>query len=740
MEFLDLPLFLAVTFGHLALTPYWLQRFWGAAFSGREEALFYAVVFGFGSLQAVLHVLACTIGISLAAGVVALGLLHAVALALLYARRPSGVGVAVPPPTQRPRPQPAAAVGRELLDQSVAVAGTSAVLACILSWLFRASQSLQILGIDSTHYHAPYAINYAHGVNLFGFAATPHLYPMGASVLGAWCFDALASPLLLDLTNLLPFLLLFVALAYLFTLLTDAPGLEWACPVFLLLFTGRLFRVSLFISADLFYCATCVALFTLLCRFWVRDRIAPYDWLALGLLTGMLVSSKPQGVLSAAVLIGIGGVALVVRRLLRRAPLTAGLQPTIGIGISLCVLLVAAGGVWLLRNWVRFGSPLAPAGLSLFGVTIFPGLPARSADAPMSVLSEMRSTPGYDLWARFRFYTRDWIGAWPSYFALGFLVLVAEATYQLATRRRLRAGTVHRLFALLLLAVAFAVHAYLLAGVAFSGLEWLRGQTLRFILPFFALYALIMVALLFADSLPWTRSRHLKWLAAAGLAVLLADYNRLTSMPLQWNRSYGVEDMIDYRLLPVALVVVLPWFVEVAPWRRYLAYASAVMVGACVAIWVQQSLLRAQPLGSQAAAQFERQLSRFQSDGNAPTPYRGVLYRALVYQRQHHLRCTRSRFFTVSRFDFPIDLQDPGFTNVVFDVQNDVTRVTPLLRSDGPGREPCDFIVAVHTTTVDKDTTYPAVSDADIVRLLLPRGTLQPIGDSGRYRVYHVRR
>jgi len=64
-------------------------------------------------------------------------------------------------------------------------------------------------------------VNYAHGVNLFGYLATPHLYPVGASILGAWCFQGAGGPLLLDLVNLLPFLLLGASLLYLFRLLTD---------------------------------------------------------------------------------------------------------------------------------------------------------------------------------------------------------------------------------------------------------------------------------------------------------------------------------------------------------------------------------------------------------------------------------------------------------------------------------------------------------------------------------------
>jgi hypothetical protein len=47
--------------------------------------------------------------------------------------------------------------------------------------------------------------------------------------------------------------------------------------------------------------------------------------------------------------------------------------------------------------------------------------------------------------------------------------------------------------------------------------------------------------------------------------------------------------------------------------------------------------------------------------------------------------------------------------------------------------------VAVHTDAVDRNISYPAVREADIRRLLQLNGTLEAVGDSGRYRVYYVR-
>lgn len=732
MDVVAVALFFGATFSHFALTRFWLGRWCGARLTNAEERFFYTMVFGFGALQSLLHLLACTAGISVASGVIGIGLIHGAAL--LYDRRIAARRA--PQVSAELTTTSVATLVQGLADSAVAMAGGAAIVACVLTWLYRASQSLQIVGIDSTHYHAPYAINYARGVGLFGFAATPHLYPMGASILGAWFFQPLSSPLLLDLTNLLPFLLLFASLAYVFRLLTEAAALDWVPVVFLLLFTGRLFRVSLFISADLFYAATFTAVFAQLCSIWIRTRLDTYEWLALGASTGLLLASKIQGPFSAVLLFGVCGAALAGRRLIAGVQLPGA--PSVGVALAALGLLIAAGGIWQIRSWVRFGSPIAPTGLSLFGVTIFPGPPGRSTDAVVSVLADMQSTPGYDLWERFRFFTSDWVGRWPWVFSLAVIPLLADVAYQLCTVRQLRARTAHQLFALAFFALLCGIHMYVLIGVPFSSLEILRGQPLRYILPFFALYAVLMLALLFRDSVPWVRAGWTKWLVLPALLYLLADYNRATQMPEQWNRLNGVEDMLNYRWLPVALVIVLPWYVRVAAWRRYATWACATAVVACFAILVHRSLTQATQLDAEAALRFERQLSRFQLTGAAPSAYHAALFRALAYERQHQLRCARRRLFNVSRIDFPIYFQDPGFNTIIIDVEQEATRIAPLLQSDGPGHTPCDFIIAVQRAEEFQGVTYPAVTETAIRALLQPRGDLQAIGDAGRYRVYHV--
>lgn len=244
----------------------------------------------------------------------------------------------------------------------------------MFSWLLRSVQSVQITGLDANHYHVPYAVNFAHGLSPFGYIVLGDLHtcPVGASILNAWFFQAFSDPLCLDLVNLLPFLLILASFVYLFALLTGERGAEWVPILFLSLFTGKMFRISVYISADLFYAATFAAAFTQLCAMGVHRKADTHDWLALSLAIGMLASSKTQGPVSAVVLLGFAGLALFLWSLVwpKRPPRVAG---SVGLASVCAGLLIASGGIWAIRNWLYFGSPVAPAGLRLFGISIFPG-------------------------------------------------------------------------------------------------------------------------------------------------------------------------------------------------------------------------------------------------------------------------------------------------------------------------------------------------------------------------------
>ena len=259
--------------------------------------------------------------------------------------------------------------------------------ALVVQWGMAATRSLFITGADAVHYHVPYAVNIALGANPFGPTATPHLYPMGTSVTAAWFILPFRDPLLVDLAVLPAFLLAWLAVGRLVGLLTGRADLAWGPWCALLLFSTPLFRASLLMSADLFYAAAFLSVNALLLQVYSRSRVTAVELLSLGFATGMLLSAKVTGAFSAVLLFGLYGGAIVLRRVASGRRLAL---PDSWAGAGAAVAAVASGGIWLVRNWWAFGSPLAPAGFAVFGVEIFPGEKSRDARFLVSVLKDVR--------------------------------------------------------------------------------------------------------------------------------------------------------------------------------------------------------------------------------------------------------------------------------------------------------------------------------------------------------------
>ena len=754
MAYVRVALFFGLTAGHMLVVGVWLARRWPTDQASPEERFFHAMVLGLGSLQAVLHGLACTVGIGLWTGLAGLALLD---LGLLVSagrvRRTvpldTPVLSTVEGPAQR-KARPSMRTGgthtepKELRSPTRDIAsltcmslpgivGIAIVGALVCSWLVRAPQSLQIIGVDSRYYHAPYAAHYAHGLNIFGFVATPHYYPVGASILGAWFYQPFADPVLLDLINLPVFLLLYAALVYLFRLLTDESGFEWATVVFLLLFTGKLFRASLFIAADLLYAAGFVAVFAQLCAIWVRNRIERLDWLTLAAATGLLLSSKIQGMMSAALMFAFWGAAVAVGAL-RPGGARLHVSWAPATLVASAVLMLASGGIWLIRNWLVFGSPLAPAGLRVFGVTIFPGSSPYSDW--LSIAKDMRDTPGYNLPARFLTRARTWVGTWPAYLTVGVAFLTLDVARQGIARRRLSATLRGKLFALGFFVALFVVHARILIQTQGTSIEILGGQTVRYIIPFFTLFPMLLYACCFSDTDRWTPRLRLQWVVLLPvLLVVLAQYNAITQMPPEWVRAYGPENLLDYWSLPLALAVLAPWYVRLPPLAARVArgVSAALLVGT-FGVFVRTTVTTHAAVMSRATAQFAQQVRGFVA-GRPAQRHRGVLLQAVADQRRRGVACPRTRFFVLSRFDFPLDLQDPAFTNVVIDLQVGPGPFARSLATDGPGRTLCDYVVAAYEKF--SDDVSPLSADEVRDRLGL-RGALQVVGDSAGFRVYRA--
>jgi hypothetical protein len=149
-------LWMTVTVGHFWLTDR-LTRSLRSADVSLDERIFVTTLSGIATLSFVLHVVACTVGLSLLTGMAGLIVLHV----MLWFGTDHIAGAALP------------------ITVSDRIALT-VLFAIVLSWVGAAAVSVDIYGPDAAHYHVPYAVNIAAGDSLFALPATPHLYPMAA--------------------------------------------------------------------------------------------------------------------------------------------------------------------------------------------------------------------------------------------------------------------------------------------------------------------------------------------------------------------------------------------------------------------------------------------------------------------------------------------------------------------------------------------------------------------------------
>jgi hypothetical protein len=195
------------------------------------------------------------------------------------------------------------------------------------------------------------------------------------------------------------------------------------------------------------------------------------DLLLAGLGLGIAFGSRWYGVSSVAVVVAVWLLAqTVARRWNRRLGVDAAwLLATIG----------AAGGIWLIRNWVEAGNPVFPVEVSALGVTLF--------DAPRDVVRELVGFSISDYLGDSRVIDDfivpglriqlGWVGA-------AFAIFAAAAAL-LAFRERRRQPDGFAALALvaaaLLLTVAYAITPYTALGL--EGLPYELGANVRYLVP-----------------------------------------------------------------------------------------------------------------------------------------------------------------------------------------------------------------------------------------------------------------
>ena len=565
--------------------------------------------------------------------------------------------------------------------------GAALLLAIGLSWIDAASQSAAVLGPDASGYHVPAALNLARGATLVDLPATQHLYPLAGSVMSAWFLWPFESPLLVDLAQLLPFLLMVASICWLFRLLTGLPGFVWGVPLVLTLFSMPLYRALSAGSADLWFAASFVALAASLTAVHARGAWRAVDWWLAGGAAGVLIGSKTTGIVAAGLLGAVFVATQLLDRLGRARPEARLSAPASAIAGFL--LACGAGGIWLVRNWWLYGSPVAPAGVSVGALTIFPG-PGWEPVAFRSVMSDVVGLGGYRLGNRVWEFAAVWFAPWflPAIaLVLIYVVDLVVARSTPAERRRARTA------ALMLTAGAGGTLLWLIAGAPWTSLEWSRGFSLRYSLPVPTLLAVLAAASLFPLRWEWSRQERaadVMWAVALG-----------TSCVLLWLSTHGGR-VVD-GLVPT---VTMAWLVAAGATAVLLLragpkqrgrWAAAVAVGVAIA-WAAPLHRRDVRAFDETAARTVEQAHRFASGQPIETnDARGLLLEAQQYERLDGAECAARRWFVLGRLEEPLVLQDDRFQSLVFYAGRDPESA----RRAGPvGR--CEYVV-----------TTPAIRDTD---------------------------
>lgn len=701
-ETLTVFVWFAATLGHFLLSAR-IQRRALQPLPLFDEQAFATIVLGIGSLSVALHLAALTAGLSLTSGLVALSGWHL----LLWRINRSSRRSAMPAATVRVR-----GVAEALALTIVTGIG--------FTWIDVASESARIAGTDAAHYHVPFAVNLALGASPFDLPATPHPYPMAASLLHAWFIVPLGDPLIVDLGMCLPFLLLISALNWIFRLCTGQSGLAWASWIGLVLFSTPLFRSSSLVSADLWFASAFLALAAVLLSIYAR-RTSLLRAIILGSLSlGLLLGTKTMGSVAAGLLIALYGLLELIRQIVTRDRMRWSWSRAAAIGALAVALVCSAGGVWLVRNWRHYGSPIAPAGVALFGVEIFAG-EAFQPSTHLSVLSDLEKDDSYDLSDRANHYARSWIGRW---FAPAlWLVIVVPVDLAVAWLRRRDPAPLHaRALAWLMTAAIGGVLGWLLVGAPWTSLEWTDGMSLRYALPVIALLPLVALVALFPLSWRWYESTEPASLLQGALAAisLLAFASALDP---EARRAVHVPSIsIVWLGVAAAALLTLGW---TSAHRAGRPHAGAVLVLTVLlaGAWAPQIVRRAERERRSAIRREVLDQSRFSQSTRGGTDARGAYYLTLADERAAGRRCPERRFFVLTRFDEPLALQSDRYTNQVFYAARDLARTGRA----GP-LGPCDYVVTNRSVT-------ETIKGVALVDALASGSAVVEIGEAGSFVV-----
>jgi hypothetical protein len=637
------------TVAHILLTFRTVWRIPGLA--TLDDRIWVASVASVGILAFVVHGLAATVGLSLPGGVLLLGAVH-LALARFVRRGPD--------PNHR------------LTWQEVAAVAAWAALA--LTWLVTAAASAEVFGTDAASYHAPHAVNIARGARVFDLPATQHLYPQLAAAMGAWFVLPFAGPTVIEVSMLLPLLLVATSINLIFRQATDLSGLAWTSWLAVALLGVPLFRFSMHLSADLWFTAGYLSVLAALLKLWSAREWSRADLLAGATAAGILLGSKTTGVAALGLLV-IVWVGLLAGRWIvgLHRPRLPG-RPMFW-GTAMAVVAIGAGGIWLIRNWLLFGSPLAPSGLTLGPLRIFPGEPLQNSQL-LSVLFDLQADD-YVLADRAAFYLRRWVGRW--YVPAVCLIFLVPLDAFVGQLRGCPGEISRRLVLLALTTVPGGILVWLLIGAPWTSLEWTQGFALRYALPVIVSLLVLAFVALFTVAAPWYQAPGPVALASAGVigASCWMFWQSLSGAGPRFTPWPTVA--IPWIAAGAVLAVVLP---RLRPKGRTAAWMLLVLVAGMS--WTPV-VARTTEANQQL---IEATVGRFAGPSASLDPHDMPLAAVVAYETAAGRPCERRRFFVLSRFDQPLRLQDPHYRSIVFYAGRDPA----LLTRYGPIGQ-CDYVI-----------------------------------------------
>jgi hypothetical protein len=170
----------------------------------------------------------------------------------------------------------------------------------------------------------------------------------------------------------------------------------------------------------------------------------------------------------------------------------------------------------------------------------------QAADGPLLV--DLATLPGFLLLVAACTGLRHRLGGRPG--PLG-IVLVADALVAHRRHRTLNGETTLKILLWMFCAIAFGIHAAMLVGSPWTSLEWTKGSSIRYLLPFLVLWPLLWFSSIFTESRPWHRLRP--WGAVVGAAMAgSALWLYVTHQAMPGLSADAWYPIIDTRALLVA--------------------------------------------------------------------------------------------------------------------------------------------------------------------------------------------